>query len=145
MHCFILFCCTEKCDKQATVVSQLLTTLPMGVGKIFLKSKLQSLVISSREKYPYFWRYPNFLKHGVGKTEESVCANNYQNTFTPFDTQSQCHLWFLRYARDRQTDKHSDRTSQYSTFLFRELTNVTTGRKRGHQRQRWSLWNKRRC
>ena len=48
-----------QCDRQATIVDGLLTTLVTTVAKFL---QVQSLGQDSGGKYPLFWRYPNFLR-----------------------------------------------------------------------------------
>jgi len=56
--------CTKldaECDRQATVVGLLLTTLgddEHAVAKLFLFQRLEK---SSRGNYAYFWRYSDFV------------------------------------------------------------------------------------
>ena len=53
--------CDAECDRQATVVGQLLTTIGDDrrvVAKLFSVQRLEK---SSRENYVYFWIYSNFV------------------------------------------------------------------------------------
>jgi len=109
----LFMCVSHDASTVASVVSklnrrQVLLTRSNAVANFF---SVQSLGQSSRGNFPYFWRYPNFLRLitqcriGRGK----LPCQNHLDQSNRFDTVSACDG-----RRKEQTQRHSYRASTAS-------------------------------